>query len=317
MKLKKREKRMAIILLTLVALPRLASPTKQFLWGNTEQIERQIHGAEDTVARYQDKLVQAQQAQLVVDELLPQCLPQDESRAFSIYQRWLYEVASQTGLSDTLVAPDPVEQSGTGLTLVRARVRGMGSLSAVAGLLKSVQENAPLQRLLECRITPNNKTSKLMFEVSLVVEMLASSQSLLQNIPIPANDEETLSSAEMDNITQLTSMFRPYVAPAPRKPTKVVAKPPARKPKPPPRPKRPPVTLVGTILRGDRAEAIFYNRKSKRSFYLTKGKELQFADGFRAEVLDITKTSVTLKMKRAKTASIVELKLAQNVTDLD
>jgi hypothetical protein len=322
-KLKKREQWIAIALLMVLAVPRLGSSLSQFLWAESRRLQVGISAAEETVERYQGKLIEAKRAQLLVDQIVPRCLPDDESRAISMYQNWLYEAADHAGMTATIVAPEPSEISTAGLKLMRARLRATGPLQAVARFMDAVNERQPLQRILECRLTPRNKTANTVFEVSLWLEMFASENSELQQGPLPPTIERTSTPAETREMSLLTSMFHPYTPPPKPHPIPqptVVDRttPPPTVARPVARPVRPPVALIGTVIRGNRHEAIFYDRSSRQTLYLTKGKKLQYSDGFDAEILGISTTAVLLKINHSATnASIVEMYLAQLLTDLD
>ena len=305
---------MSILLAVVLARP-MWSFTSGIFWKSTEELQTEI---DETLAEIEDAsntLVEARMARNDLKPVLERCLPEPESTAAALFQKWIYESATAAGLRDTVAAVGELERESDEALCgtIAADIVSTGTLSEMSVLLHTIAEDSVNQRVRDLEITPLEDGSGLAkFEYR--VEALTTLKGSGAALPSVAVTLNRLPEEQSRNFLQ--PLF-PNVLPAPPAPPAPVVvqatTPPPAAPVPAPRPPiaPSPLVLVGTIMSGSEVEAMFFDPEGGATKTLVVGDELQSKD-FNAKIMAITNNSVMLRMS----AGITEIRLSQALSSI-
>ena len=305
---------MTILLAVVLARP-MWSFTSGIFWKSTEELQTEI---DETLAEIEDAsntLVEARMARNDLKPVLERCLPEPESTAAALFQKWIYESATAAGLRDTVAAVGELERESDEALCgtIAADIVSTGTLSEMSVLLHTIAEDSVNQRVRDLEITPLEDGSGLAkFEYR--VEALTTLKGSGAALPSVAVTLNRLPEEQSRNFLQ--PLF-PNVLPAPPAPPAPVVvqatTPPPVAPIPAPRPPiaPSPLVLVGTIMSGSEVEAMFFDPEGGATKTLVVGDELQSKD-FNAKIMAITNNSVMLRMS----AGITEIRLSQALSSI-
>jgi hypothetical protein len=305
---------MSILLAVVLARP-MWSFTSGIFWKSTEELQTEI---DETLAEIEDAsntLVEARMARNDLKPVLERCLPEPESTAAALFQKWIYESATAAGLRDTVATVGELERESDEALCgtIAADIVSTGTLSEMSVLLHTIAEDSVNQRVRDLEITPLEDGSGLAkFEYR--VEALTTLKGSGAALPSVAVTLNRLPEEQSRNFLQ--PLF-PNVLPAPpAPPTPVVVQaitPPPVAPVPAPRPPiaPSPLVLVGTVMSGSEVEAMFFDPEGGATKTLVVGDELQSKD-FNAKIMAITNNSVMLRMS----AGITEIRLSQALSSI-
>ena len=305
---------MSILLAVVLARP-MWSFTSGIFWKSTEELQTEI---DETLAEIEDAsntLVEARMARNDLKPVLERCLPEPESTAAALFQKWIYESATAAGLRDTVAAVGELERESDEALCgtIAADIVSTGTLSEMSVLLHTIAEDSVNQRVRDLEIIPLEDGSGLAkFEYR--VEALTTLKGSGAALPSVAVTLNRLPEEQSRNFLQ--PLF-PNVIPAPPAPPAPVVvqatTPPPAAPVPAPRPPiaPSPLVLVGTIMSGSEVEAMFFDPEGGATKTLVVGDELQSKD-FNAKIMAITNNSVMLRMS----AGITEIRLSQALSSI-
>ena len=305
---------MTILLAVVLARP-MWSFTSGIFWKSTEELQTEI---DETLAEIEDAsntLVEARMARNDLKPVLERCLPEPESTAAALFQKWIYESATAAGLRDTVATVGELERESDEALCgtIAADIVSTGTLSEMSVLLHTIAEDSVNQRVRDLEITPLEDGSGLAkFEYR--VEALTTLKGSGAALPSVAVTLNRLPEEQSRNFLQ--PLF-PNVLPAPPAPPAPVVvqatTPPPVAPVPAPRPPiaPSPLVLVGTMMSGSEVEAMFFDPEGGATKTLVVGDELQSKD-FKAKVMAITNNSVMLRMS----AGITEIRLSQALSSI-
>jgi hypothetical protein len=305
---------MSILLAVVLARP-MWSFTSGIFWKSTEELQTEI---DETLAEIEDAsntLVEARMARNDLKPVLERCLPEPESTAAALFQKWIYESATAAGLRDTVATVGELERESDEALCgtIAADIVSTGTLSEMSVLLHTIAEDSVNQRVRDLEITPLEDGSGLAkFEYR--VEALTTLKGSGAALPSVAVTLNRLPEEQSRNFLQ--PLF-PNVLPAPPAPPAPVVvqatTPPPVAPVPAPRPPiaPSPLVLVGTIMSGSEVEAMFFDPEGGATKTLVVGDELQSKD-FNAKIMAITNNSVMLRMS----AGITEIRLSQALSSI-
>jgi hypothetical protein len=305
---------MTILLAVVLARP-MWSFTSGIFWKSTEELQTEI---DETLAEIEDAsntLVEARMARNDLKPVLERCLPEPESTAAALFQKWIYESATAAGLRDTVAAVGELERESDEALCgtIAADIVSTGTLSEMSVLLHTIAEDSVNQRVRDLEIIPLEDGSGLAkFEYR--VEALTTLKGSGAALPSVAVTLNRLPEEQSRNFLQ--PLF-PNVLPAPPAPPAPVVvqatTPPPAAPVPAPRPPiaPSPLVLVGTIMSGSEVEAMFFDPEGGATKTLVVGDELQSKD-FNAKIMAITNNSVMLRMS----AGITEIRLSQALSSI-
>ena len=305
---------MSILLAVVLARP-MWSFTSGIFWKSTEELQTEI---DETLAEIEDAsntLVEARMARNDLKPVLERCLPEPESTAAALFQKWIYESATAAGLRDTVAAVGELERESDEALCgtIAADIVSTGTLSEMSVLLHTIAEDSVNQRVRDLEIIPLEDGSGLAkFEYR--VEALTALKGSGAALPSVAATLNRLPEEQSRNFLQ--PLF-PNVLPAPPAPPAPVVvqatTPPPVAPVPAPRPPiaPSPLVLVGTMMSGSEVEAMFFDPEGGATKTLVVGDELQSKD-FKAKIMAITNNSVMLRMS----AGITEIRLSQALSSI-
>ena len=305
---------MTILLAVVLARP-MWSFTSGIFWKSTEELQTEI---DETLAEIEDASNTLDEARMARNDLKPvleRCLPEPESTAAALFQKWIYESATAAGLRDTVAAVGELERESDEALCgtIAADIVSTGTLSEMSVLLHTIAEDSVNQRVRDLEITPLEDGSGLAkFEYR--VEALTTLKGSGAALPSVAVTLNRLPEEQSRNFLQ--PLF-PNVLPAPPAPPAPVVvqatTPPPAAPVPAPRPPiaPSPLVLVGTIMSGSEVEAMFFDPEGGATKTLVVGDELQSKD-FNAKIMAITNNSVMLRMS----AGITEIRLSQALSSI-
>jgi hypothetical protein len=247
--------------------------------------------------------------------VLERCLPEPESTAAALFQKWIYESATAAGLRDTVATVGELERESDEALCgtIAADIVSIGTLSEMSVLLHTIAEDSVNQRVRDLEIKPledGSGLAKFEYRVEALTTMKGSGAAL----PSVAATLNRLPEEQSRNFLQ--PLF-PNVFPAPPAPPAPVVvqatTPPPAAPVPAPRPAiaPSPLVLVGTIMSGAEVEAMFFDPEGGATRTVVVGDELQSKD-FKAKIMAITNNSVMLRMS----AGITEIRLSQALSSI-
>ena len=146
---------MSILLAVVLARP-MWSFTSGIFWKSTEELQTEI---DETLAEIEDAsntLVEARMARNDLKPVLERCLPEPESTAAALFQKWIYESATAAGLRDTVAAVGELERESDEALCgtIAADIVSTGTLSEMSVLLHTIAEDSVNQRVRDLEITP-------------------------------------------------------------------------------------------------------------------------------------------------------------------
>ena len=305
---------MTILLAVVLARP-MWSFTSGIFWKSTEELQTEI---DETLAEIEDASNTLDEVRMARNDLKPvleRCLPEPESTAAALFQKWIYESATAAGLRDTVATVGELERESDEALCgtIAADIVSTGTLSEMSVLLHTIAEDSVNQRVRDLEIIPLEDGSGLAkFEYR--VEALTTLKGSGAALPSVAVTLNRLPEEQSRNFLQ--PLF-PNVLPAPPAPPAPVVvqatTPPPVAPVPAPRPPiaPSPLVLVGTMMSGSEVEAMFFDPEGGATKTLVVGDELQSKD-FKAKVMAITNNSVMLRMS----AGITEIRLSQALSSI-
>ena len=305
---------MTILLAVVLARP-MWSFTSGIFWKSTEELQAEI---DETLAEIEDASNTLDEVRMARNDLKPvleRCLPEPESTAAALFQKWIYESATAAGLRDTVATVGELERESDEALCgtIAADIVSTGTLSEMSVLLHTIAEDSVNQRVRDLEIIPLEDGSGLAkFEYR--VEALTTLKGSGAALPSVAATLNRLPEEQSRNFLQ--PLF-PNVLPAPPAPPAPVVvqatTPPPAAPVPAPRPPiaPSPLVLVGTIMSGSEVEAMFFDPEGGATKTLVVGDELQSKD-FNAKIMAITNNSVMLRMS----AGITEIRLSQALSSI-
>ena len=308
------KKLLTIILLAVVLARPMWSFVSSIFWKSTEELQAEI---DETLADIEDASNTLDEARMARNDLKPvleRCLPEPESTAAALFQKWIYESATAAGLRDTVATVGELERESDEALCgtIAADIVSIGTLSEMSVLLHTIAEESVNQRVRDLEITPMEDGSGLAkFEYR--IEALTTLKGSGAALPSVAATLNRLPEEQSRNFLQ--PLF-PNVLPAPPLAAPVVVQattPPPVAPVPAARPAiaPSPLVLVGTIVSGSEVEAMFFDPEGGATRTVVVGDELQ-SKGFKAKILAITNNSVMLRMS----AGITEIRLSQALSSI-
>lgn len=309
------KKLLTIILLAVVLARPIWSITSGIFWKSTEELQAEI---EETLAEIEDASNTLDEARMARNDLKPvleRCLPEPESTAAALFQKWIYESATAAGLRDTVATVGELERESDEALCgtIAADIVSTGTLSEMSVLLHTIAEDSVNQRVRDLEIIPLEDGSGLAkFEYR--VEALTTLKGSGAALPSVA---ATLNRLPEDLSRNFLQPLFPNVLPAPPAPPAPVVvqatTPPPAAPVAPPRPPiaPSPLVLVGTVMSGSEVEAMFFDPEGGATRTVVVGDELQSKD-FKAKIMAITNNSVMLRMS----AGITEIRLSQALSSI-
>ena len=309
------KKLLTIILLAVVLARPMWSFVSSIFWKSTEELQAEI---DETLADIEDASNTLDEARMARNDLKPvleRCLPEPESTAAALFQKWIYESATAAGLRDTVATVGELERDSDEALCgtIAADIVSIGTLSEMSVLLHTIAEDSVNQRVRDLEITPledGSGLAKFEYRVEALTTMKGSGAAL----PSVAATLNRLPEEQSRNFLQ--PLF-PNVFPAPPAPPAPVVvqatTPPPVAPVPAPRPPiaPSPLVLVGTVMSGSEVEAMFFDPEGGATRTVVVGDELQSKD-FKAKIMAITHNSVMLRMS----AGITELRLSQALSSI-
>ena len=309
------KKLLTIILLAVVLARPIWSLTSGIFWKSTEELQAEI---DETLAEIEDASNTLDEARMARNDLKPvleRCLPEPESTAAALFQKWIYESATAAGLRDTVATVGELERESDEALCgtIAADIVSTGTLSEMSVLLHTIAEDSVNQRVRDLEIIPledGSGLAKFEYRVEALTTMKGSGAAL----PSVAATLNRLPEEQSRNFLQ--PLF-PNVLPAPPAPPAPVVvqatTPPPAAPVPAPRPPiaPSPLVLVGTIMSGAEVEAMFFDPEGGATRTVVVGDELQSKD-FKAKIMAITNNSVMLRMS----AGITEIRLSQALSSI-
>jgi hypothetical protein len=309
------KKLLTIILLAVVLARPMWSFVSSIFWKSTEELQAEI---DETLADIEDASNTLDEARMARNDLKPvleRCLPEPESTAAALFQKWIYESATAAGLRDTVATVGELERESDEALCgtIAADIVSIGTLSEMSVLLHTIAEDSVNQRVRDLEIKPledGSGLAKFEYRVEALTTMKGSGAAL----PSVAATLNRLPEEQSRNFLQ--PLF-PNVFPAPPAPPAPVVvqatTPPPAAPVPAPRPAiaPSPLVLVGTIMSGAEVEAMFFDPEGGATRTVVVGDELQSKD-FKAKIMAITNNSVMLRMS----AGITELRLSQALSSI-
>lgn len=303
-----------MLLAVLLARP-MWSFVSSIFWKSTEELQAEI---DETLADIEDASNTLDEARMARNDLKPvleRCLPEPESTAAALFQKWIYESATAAGLRDTVATVGELERDSDEALCgtIAADIVSIGTLSEMSVLLHTIAEDSVNQRVRDLEITPledGSGLAKFEYRVEALTTMKGSGAAL----PSVAATLNRLPEEQSRNFLQ--PLF-PNVFPAPPAPPAPVVvqatTPPPAAPVPAPRPAiaPSPLVLVGTIMSGAEVEAMFFDPEGGATRTVVVGDELQSKD-FKAKIMAITNNSVMLRMS----AGITEIRLSQALSSI-
>jgi hypothetical protein len=309
------KKLLTIILLAVVLARPMWSFTSGIFWQSTEELQAEIDEILAEIEDASNTLDEARMARNDLKPVLERCLPEPESTAAALFQKWIYESATAAGLRDTVATVGELEREGDEALCgtIAADIVSTGTLSEMSVLLHTIAEDSVNQRVLDLEITPLEDGSGLAkFEYR--VEALTTLKGSGAALPSVAATLNRLPEELSRNFLQ--PLF-PNVLPAPPAPpaplvVQATTPPPAAPVAPPRPPIAPsPLVLVGTVMSGSEVEAMFFDPEGGATRTVVVGDELQSKD-FKAKIMAITNNSVMLRMS----AGITEIRLSQALSSI-
>ena len=309
------KKLLTIILLAVVLARPMWSFVSSIFWKSTEELQAEI---DETLADIEDASNTLDEARMARNDLKPvleRCLPEPESTAAALFQKWIYESATEAGLRDTVATVGELERESDEALCgtIAADIVSTGTLSEMSVLLHTIAEDSVNQRVRDLEIIPLEDGSGLAkFEYR--VEALTTLKGSGAALPSVAATLNRLPEELSRNFLQ--PLF-PNVLPAPPAPPAPVVvqatTPPPAAPVAPPRPPiaPSPLVLVGTVMSGSEVEAMFFDPEGGATRTVVVGDELQSKD-FKAKIMAITNNSVMLRMS----AGITEIRLSQALSSI-
>lgn len=308
------KKLLTIILLAVVLARPMWSFVSSIFWKSTEELQAEI---DETLADIEDASNTLDEARMARNDLKPvleRCLPEPESTAAALFQKWIYESATAAGLRDTVATVGELERDSDEALCgtIAADIVSIGTLSEMSVLLHTIAEESVNQRVRDLEITPMEDGSGLAkFEYR--IEALTTLKGSGAALPSVAATLNRLPEEQSRNFLQ--PLF-PNVLPAPPPAAPVVVQattPPPVAPVPAARPAiaPSPLVLVGTIMSGSEVEAMFFDPEGGATRTVVVGDELQ-SKGFKAKIMAITNNSVMLRMS----AGITEIRLSQALSSI-
>ena len=309
------KKLLTTILLTVVLARPMWSFVSSIFWKSTEELQAEI---DETLADIEDASNTLDEARMARNDLKPvleRCLPEPESTAAALFQKWIYESATAAGLRDTVATVGELERESDEALCgtIAADIVSTGTLSEMSVLLHTIAEDSVNQRVRDLEIIPledGSGLAKFEYRVEALTTMKGSGAAL----PSVAATLNRLPEEQSRNFLQ--PLF-PNVIPAPPAPPAPVViqatTPPPAAPVPAPRPPiaPSPLVLVGTIMSGAEVEAMFFDPEGGATRTVVVGDELQSKD-FKAKIMAITNNSVMLRMS----AGITEIRLSQALSSI-
>ena len=309
------KKLLTIILLAVVLARPMWSFVSSIFWKSTEELQAEI---DETLADIEDASNTLDEARMARNDLKPvleRCLPEPESTAAALFQKWIYESATAAGLRDTVATVGELERDSDEALCgtIAADIVSTGTLSEMSVLLHTIAEDSVNQRVRDLEIIPledGSGLAKFEYRVEALTTMKGSGAAL----PSVAATLNRLPEEPSRNFLQ--PLF-PNVFPAPPAPPAPVVvqatTPPPAAPVPAPRPPiaPSPLVLVGTVMSGSEVEAMFFDPEGGATRTVVVGDELQSKD-FKAKIMAITNNSVMLRMS----AGITELRLSQALSSI-
>jgi hypothetical protein len=310
------KKLLVTILLAVVLARPMWSLTSGIFWKSTEELQAEIDETLADIEDASDTLDEARMARNDLKPVLERCLPEPESTAAALFQKWIYESATAAGLRDTVATVGELERDSDEALCgtIAADIVSTGTLSEMSVLLHTIAEDSVNQRVRDLEITPLEDGSGLAkFEYR--VEALTTLKGSGAALPSVAATLNRLPEEQSRNFLQ--PLF-PNVFPAPPAPAPVVVQattPPPVAPAPVPvsRPRiaPSPLVLVGTVMSGSEVEAMFFDPEGGATKTVVVGDEIQSKD-FKARIMAITNNSVMLRMS----AGITEIRLSQALSSI-
>lgn len=303
------------ILLAVVFVRPLWLIASGVLWKSTEDLQAEIDETRAEIEDVSNTLDEARMARNDLKPVLERCLPEPESTAAALFQKWIYESATEAGLRDTVAIVGELERESDEALCgtIAADIVSTGTLSEMSVLLHTIAEDSVNQRVSDLEITPLEDGSGLAkFEYR--IEALTSLKGSGAALPSVAATLNRLPEEQSRNFLQ--SLF-PNVLPAPPAPAAPVV---VQATTPPPIAPVPaarlaiapsPLVLVGTIMSGSEVEAMFFDPEGGATKTVVVGDEIQSKD-FKARIMAITNNSVMLRMS----AGITELRLSQALSSI-
>jgi hypothetical protein len=309
------KKLLTIILLAVVLARPMWSFVSSIFWKSTEELQAEI---DETLADIEDASNTLDEARMARNDLKPvleRCLPEPESTAAALFQKWIYESATAAGLRDTVATVGELERESDEALCgtIAADIVSIGTLSEMSVLLHTIAEDSVNQRVRDLEITPLEDGSGLAkFEYRIeALTTLKGSGAVLPSVAA------TLTRLPEEQSRSFLQPLFPNVFPAPPAPPAPVVvqatTPPPAAPVPAPRPPiaPSPLVLVGTIMSGAEVEAMFFDPEGGATRTVVVGDELQSKD-FKAKIMAITNNSVMLRMS----AGITEIRLSQALSSI-
>jgi hypothetical protein len=283
----KRERILLFVVLGIAGCYAMFLVVKSAFLGPLETQATQIRNLTSDIALKQKQMEDASKANAQLAEWEKTCLPDDEAKALSLYQDYLYKLASDSkfeGVPD--VNPDKIQNLKYS-TSIPFTIRGKISLENLTDFLYRFYEPNLMHQVQSISI--NRDSSGKSLSVIIRVAGLAIDKSPDRDELIPADAKSggpLLAGQTRDHFKLITqkNIFEPHRDPPPvvagREPDVDAAK---------------FVVLSGLPHIGNGPEAWLYNRLTHENRVLREGDEFEIA-GVKGKVVTVARTGIVFEM---------------------
>ncbi|HID76016.1 MAG TPA: hypothetical protein EYP56_08475 [Planctomycetaceae bacterium] len=214
MALKKREKALlaatlglGAVCLAIFLLSGVANPFAQLNAQRTNLVK--------SVEQKKKQIEKGQQAEAELSRWRKQSLPSDPLAAQSLYQNWLFELATRTGFSGVRVEPGTIRQYRDTYRSLAFTLRGRASLEELTELLYHFYSAGHLHQIRRLTIKPADGSRQ--FDVSMLVEALSLTDADRTD-ELADQPAQRLAHDSLDSYLQAIvqrNLFGPYEPPRP------------------------------------------------------------------------------------------------------
>ena len=263
------------------------------------QRERRVAHLEAIVARAEVQWARIEDARGKLKQWASQSLPPDPATSSALYQNWLLDLATRTGLDEVSVTPNRVTSQDGSYFRIPVALQARATLDRLCDFISEFYQVGLLHRINLMRIEVAEKGDDPTLEISLNLEGAA------LTIATPRStlfvDSESNRSGpeglERDRRTheQIVNRNLFVRGPAPERPKESRGE---VKPAEPPVDHATQVFLIALLTRDSRREAWLYDRKAGRQFVLAQGDSFDTA-GMSGFLAAIERDSILLDMSGA------------------
>ena len=314
----RREKILAIALLGAVGLWAGRSLVSDVLLAPITNREAEIKALETDVDKQGEQIQTIMAATRKYAELKKQSLPPDAYDAAALHKIWLLEKAEEAGLQNIVVDRSrivPVKQTYSSIGM---KVTAEGTLKQVADFLFAMQSADLLQKVRKVTLRTDEHQGDPKLEATIEIDAVAINETDPRDTLFADGRDEAVSALmagktreQYASVTDRNPFVRGYNGPPP---PKVADKQPEKdaEPKKPGIDVAEHVYLVGSVAKGDRWDAMLYDRTTNRETLLRMGEAFEVA-GIKGTVVTISTDYVTMRIEE----DVWRLELGQNLRQIE